>query len=225
VLKTTNLYYIILLSLVISAYHTTSHAQFSDNTQWIEKRNRHGIVVYTSKIEGSKYRAVRFKTNISGKLNSVIGLILDSTACSRWVEMCKESRIIETISETESYIYTYNDLPFPLKDRDVVAHVIWQLNAKTGQVTMTSNAVNGKTETTKAIRLQNATAKWQFTPQNDDTILVEGYAHIDPNGPIPTWLNNMMLVKSPYKTMKSMHKVIASGAYDHYKVPFLKEPY
>ena len=86
---------------------------------------------------------------------------------------------------------------------------------------MLSQAVTGLMPKTKGvIRVENAISEWHFTPQDNNTVLVEHYAHIDPNGVIPAWLLNRLSVSAPYKTMKRMRKIVESGKYDGVELAF-----
>lgn len=189
---------------------------------WQLEKNEEGIQVYTSAVAGSKYRAVRSVSKAKTSVASAVALVEDLAACSEWADLCVKSELIESISATESYIYTYNNVPFPVKDRDVVSHVIWQHDSETGKVSMYSTAIEGKRPLDKkAIRITEATAQWHFTPIDDGQILIENYAHINPTGPTPAWLTNLLLVGSPYKTMMSMLAILESGRYSDAENKFL----
>lgn len=148
----------------------------------------------------------------------------DLSACSKWADLCVKSELVETVSPTEAYIYTYNNVPFPVKDRDVVSQVVWQQDAATGKTSMFSKAVDGKyPEVKTAIRINQAVAQWHFSPLNDGQILIESYAHINPNGPSPAWLINLLLVGSPFKTITNMRTILESGEYQNASVDFLTD--
>ncbi|MFT4629274.1 MAG: hypothetical protein ACI9WC_000227 [Arenicella sp.] len=184
---------------------------------WQLKRERRGIKVYIAPVMGSKYRAIKSSVLINASLVSIIGLIKDSASCSKWADMCKHSEVYQTVSDTENYVYTYNDLPFPIKDRDILAHVQWTIDPKNKVLSMHSSATTGLKEINpKAVRLTQAIAKWQFTLQADGSVLVENYAHVDPNGPIPAWISNRLMISSPYKTLLNMRRLAESGAYDNH---------
>lgn len=151
--------------------------------------------------------------NVKGKVESIVALVLDVDKCSSWADLCKESKIVKRLSSTEFYVYTYNDVPFPVTDRYVVAHVNWQQDPNTLQVSMLTKPIEGEIEKENAVRIKDADSRWYFTPQVDGTTLVETFAHVDPNGPIPAWLSNLLQVNSPFKTMKNMRQLIESGAY------------
>ena len=189
--------------------------------EWELKRDKSEIKVFTSPVEGSGFKAVRAEMLIPASLSSLVALVSDSEACPTWADLCKEEKVIEQVSPTESYRYTYNDIPFPVKDRDVLAHVVWKYDSDAKKVTMTSQATTDRLAKTKAVRIENAIAQWHFTEKDNGEVLVENFAHIDPNGPTPAWVTNLMLVDSPYKTLKRMRKIIESGKYDNSKIDFL----
>jgi hypothetical protein len=87
---------------------------------------------------------------------------------------------------------------------------------------MTSIAEVGGVDETKAVRLTDAKSQWHFTKQGDGTVFVENFAHINPNGPTPAWVTNMLLLDAPYDSMFEMRKLIESGAYKDAVVDFLK---
>lgn len=189
---------------------------------WELKRDKDNIQIYTSPVAGSKYKAVRAVTTAPTQVSSAVALVLDFDACPEWAELCEKSEMLEALSPTKSYVYTLNNLPFPVKDRDVVALVEWTVNPDTGRVTMTSVATDSQlVPTGKSIRLKKAFAQWHFEQLDAQTIQVESFAHIDPNGVTPAWVTNMLLVDSPYETLKKMTTLLESGRYDKSKVDFL----
>ena len=214
---------LLLLSIIIGwssfSFADSDYADF----QWEKKKDEDGVKVYTSKVPNSKFRAVRAEVLVKGSVSALVALVLDNSACPKWADLCKESKLIEKISDTENYIYSYNDIPFPVSDRDALTHVVWTHDPVSGKVSMTSTATQGRyPKDKKAVRIENAVTKWHFTPKDNGTVLVENFAHIDPNGPTPAWVTNLMLVSSPMKTMKNMREIIESGQYADSKVAFLK---
>ncbi len=186
---------------------------------WKEKRNKKGIVIQTSDVAGSSFKAVRGEMTVNASVESLYGLVDDLAACPDWADLCKEARLEKRVSPTENYAYIYNDVPFPVSDRDVYIHVVWsKINQR---VTMTSVASEGgPPKHKKAVRIQNAISQWHFTPNEDGTTKVENFAHIDPNGPTPAWITNMLLVDSPYKSMSKMRKLVEAGKYENAVLPF-----
>jgi hypothetical protein len=209
----------LLAFIFLSLTFSFTYAQNSDinkdwrNYNWKEKKNKDGIKIYTSNIKNSKYDAVYGTMIVNSAVNSLVALVRDTEACQQWADLCKESRVEKKISEVEYYVYTYNDIPFPVTDRDVVAKVKWSQDPNILNVIMTTEAVAGIVENTNAVRIEEADSRWYFLPQEDGTTKVETFAHINPNGPTPAWLTNMLLVGSPFKTMRDMRNIVEGGAY------------
>ena len=203
----------------------TAGAQEQSQGQWELKRDRDGIRVYTRAVEGSPYDAVRAVAEVSGvRLSSMVALIEDAEACSDWADRCADSYLVEQLSETESLVYTHNDLPFPVKDRDVLAHVIWQQDPESLTVTMRSSATVDKMEEVDGrLRLTEANASWVFEPLADGEVRITNEAHIDPGSALPGWVTNMLLVDTPFETMKAFVAEVRAAKYQNAVVGFIRD--
>ncbi|NND81999.1 MAG: hypothetical protein HKN50_06175 [Gammaproteobacteria bacterium] len=202
---------------------TLAAATFTDTDySWELKRDKDGIQIFTSVVPDSPYKAVKAVTTANASVRSAVALVMDFGACSKWAEYCKKSYVLEQQDPFTAYVYTLNDLPFPVKNRHVTAVVHWFVADAGRQVQMISHAVTDRAiPDINAIRLQQATAEWRFVEETNGILRIESYAHIDPNGVTPAWLTNMLLVDSPFKTLEKMRAIIESGQYDQAKVEFL----
>jgi hypothetical protein len=194
------------LLLAVSGVHA------ADNP-WQLKRDREGIKVYTRTVPGSRYRAVKATTTISSSLSATVALVRDTAACAEWEALCKRARGLKRVSPTEVYVYQVNNLPWPIADRDVVAHVRWHQDEKSLVVTMTASAVSGMVpRRDHMVRVTDAVTE------------VTTEAHADPGGPLPAWMVNMVLLNSPYRTLTNMRRILATGRYDEARIDFIEEP-
>lgn len=202
----------IFLLLVISGQLS---AQTNSEFEWQLKKNQDGIQVYTRSVEGSKFKAVRSVMLTDFRLSSVVALIRDGAACPRWADLCKESRVMEEISETEQIVYSYNDIPWPVKDRDAITKVIWKQDPETHVVTMTATAIDSDQvpKNNRAVRLKHAVTKWILSPQIDGQLKIVSEGHIDPAGPTPAWVTNLLLIDSPLKTMQNLRREFTTDNY------------
>lgn len=206
---------------LIGSYPLAAQAQ-----AWELRRDKDGIQVHTRAVEGSPYDAVRTSTRMSDvRLSALVALIEDAEACPDWADSCAESYLFERISDTESLIYTHNDMPFPVKDRDVLAEVKWSQDPVTFEVEMQSRATVGKMEEVRGrLRLTQAQARWDFTPQADGSVLVSNEAHINPGSALPGWVTNMLLIDAPFETMKSFVSEVRNPKYVDAQLSFIQEP-
>ena len=193
-------------------------------SDWSLARDKNDIQIYTAPIEGSKHKAVKTSMRLQGtSLHALTALIQDADACSEWADLCKDARVLEAQSNTDLYVYTLNDLPWPVSDRDAIAHVTWQQDPDTLEVSMHATLAPDKLPKTKGvIRLVEGSTSWKLIPEEDGIIRVESYAHVDPAGATPAWLTNRLLVDSPYTTNVALRELIATGRYDDAHFDFIK---
>ncbi|NKB35191.1 MAG: hypothetical protein GKR91_19000 [Pseudomonadales bacterium] len=198
----------------------------AEDEGWELKRDRDGIQVYTRPVEGSPYDAVRSVTIMDNvRLASLVALIQDAPACEDWADRCDRSFVHEEISEFEVFVYTNNDMPFPVADRDVLAHVIWQQDPQSLIVQMNSEATTGRLDEIRGrSRLTDAKANWTFKPLADGRVEISNEAHIDPGSPLPGWITNMLLVDTPFVTMQAFIQEVTKPEYRDAEVGFVSEP-
>lgn len=202
-----------------------SVAALAGENDWELKRDSDGIQVYTRDVPDSKYKAVKGTMTITAPLGAAVALIRDTSACAKVASLCKVSWIHKTVSETELYVYSYNDLPWPVKDRDILVRALWSQDPSDLQVTMTAEAVSGMMDKNdRAVRLQQASFSWEISPLDDGRLQITTQAHVDPAGTIPALIINLLLVDSPFKTLANFRSVLRSGDYDDASFDFVTEP-
>lgn len=196
----------------------------TEEADWRLDRDKDGIRIYTRAVAGSRFRAVRAQMMVDYSMPQLVALIRDTAACPEWANLCKASRVVENLSETELYVYTRNDLPWPVSDRDAVAHVLWTAEESEGAVRMTARAITGRVPPVPGVtRLQEADTSWTFVLQPDGRIQVETQAHVNPGGPMPAWIINRLLLDAPYKTLLGMREVLDTGRYLEAQFDFLPD--
>lgn len=216
---------IVLPALILLSGSVCAQVQWRDaELNWKLKRDRNDVQIYLSKVPESKFRAVFSTMKIAATTSQLAALVMDLDNCPNWASMCKSARVIERISPQETYVHSVNNAPFPVRDRDMVAHVSWRHDPSTGIVTMRSDATPQRLAKKKGVvRVQYASSEWYFIPDGNGNVLVENYAHVDPNGKVPAWLTNLLIVESPYKTLTNMRKLVLNGDYSNAKISFIPD--
>ncbi len=212
---------IVLSSLCMFASMQTLAQVDGVEYDWKLKRDRAGIKVFTSKVPGSAFKATMSVMEVDASPASVAALIGDLKNCKKWIRSCKKAELLHADSPAEKYVYSVTSAPFPLKTRDMVSYVVWKLDAQTGKVSSTGRAMPGYIDKKRGlVRVTHADTNWHLTPLGDGKTRVENYTHIDPNGPIPAFLVNLLLVGVPYNALKGVRNRIKDGAYDDAVLPF-----
>jgi len=188
---------------------------------WKLRTDKSGIKVFTSSVPDSAFKATRAVMAVDAHPASIVALIMDLENCRKWIKSCKKARVLEDVSPTENYVYSITRVPFPFKSRDMVGHIVWKVDSQTGKITATGRAMPDRVAPEKGlVRVKHADSNWHFTPLENGKTLVENYTHVDPNGPIPAFLVNLLLVSTPYNSLKGMRKRLKEGVYDKAELPF-----
>lgn len=216
---------IIRLSTMLAMF-VLSYSFAEDDQGWELQRDNDDIQVHTRPVEGSAYDEVLTTTRITDvRLSSLVALIEDAPACTKWTDSCAESYLVERLGDSESLVYTHKDLPFPAQDRDVIAQIEWTQNPLSLEVEMNSTATVGKMEEVQGrMRLTNAVASWTFAPQMDGSILISYETHINPDTALPGWLMNKLLIDAPFETMNSFVDEVRNPKYADAQLSFIQEP-
>lgn len=214
------------LILILITPPVTAEINFNDH-QWQLKKELKNIEIFTANAPDTKFISVLGKTTIKTSLSSLLALVLDASACSEWVYLCESSQIHQQISDTELYLYTATNLPWPVKDRDILVHIKISQNPKDLSVAVKAIAKpNVYPLQENYLRITESTSIWKFIPLNNGTIQIEVYSNVNPAGAIPTWLSNRLITKTPYISLKNMRALVQSGKYDNKRIPYhyIKEP-
>ena len=216
-----------ILILLLAVSWSVAPFAAEPGADWKLRRDRNSIQVYTSVVDGSRYDAVLSRTIVQDvRLSALVALLQDSEACPRWADKCAESYVYEETSDTELLVYTHNNLPFPIKDRDVLSRVTWQQDAESFEVTMNSEATADILPREKGkLRLLDANVSWRFSPLPNGSVEVINQAHINPGSRLPGWITNRLLVDTPYETMKSFVAEVRKTKYQDAEVNFVTEPH
>lgn len=192
---------------------------------WQLKKDEGGIQVYTRSVDGYPYKAIRSVIHLQDtRLSSVVSLIRDSKECPEWSDSCSSATVIEWVNELENYVHTTTDLPWPVKDRDLISHVIWHQDPETLIVTMQGNATTGKLlEKEGIVRLTEAQVNWELTALENGSMRVVFEAHINPASLLPSWVTNMLLVDSPFNSMQGLRALVKLKLYRDVELSYIHE--
>ena len=187
---------------------------------WIVRRDRDGIQIALRSVTGSRYQEVRGRMQLNASPAEVVGLLQDTNACKEWIAYCGSARIVEQVSAAEMVTYSWNDMPWPVGDRDVVARVRITLDSNTGAIRRVAQAEpDGVPVHPDRIRLRHATSIWTVTP-NATGCAVELRSHVDPASPLPAWLSNRLLVDAPFGTLGNLRTLVQTGRYSEATLRF-----
>ncbi|WP_374951214.1 START domain-containing protein [Mucilaginibacter sp.] len=207
----------VLLLLTISS--ATLHAQQS----WTLKSDNDGIKLYTGPVQNSKVKALRVECTFQANLSQIVAVLLDVNNCTEWVYKTKSCTLLKQVSPSELYYYSEVSLPWPVQNRDFVAHLTVTQDADTKVVTVDGPAVKGMVPPkTDIVRISESKGKWLITPVNKNEIRVEYTLTVDPAGNIPAWIANLVSSEGPVQSFKALRLQLKKAEYRNAALSFIK---
>ena len=215
--------YVLAASLFLFGVNLASEASLE--AEWTIQRSEDGIDVYTRPEPASQFEAVRAVMTLDDvRLSSLVALISDTQACSRLESRCVEAETLDTIDQTESVVYRYNNMPFPVRDRDMVLRLKWYQQPDSLNVNVVISNVTGfLPEKKRRVRMPKVNLGWKFVPLPDGSVEVSSEGHIEPGANLPAWILNQFLVSAPFKTMEAVASNVREPLYRDAELSFIKE--
>jgi hypothetical protein len=208
--------------LVIILLLTAKMIPVLAQNNWALEVEKEGVKIYTAVFPNSRIKAVKAQCNVKATASQVVALLMDVESATDWVYHTKSCALIKKVSPAELYYYSEISLPWPLQNRDFVAHLKVSQNASTKVVTIDGPAVKGYVAEKKGIvRIQDSKGKWVISPAGADNVNIEYTIHVDPGGTLPPWLINMFAAEGPLKIIKNLKIQVQKLVYKNAAVSYL----
>lgn len=184
-----------------------------DAADWSLRKATDNIRVYTIEQPDSDFRAFKAIAVLDVPIQNLMAVMIDPTSCVAWVHGCVESYGFGDGAFHDRYAYSVNDMPWPVTDRDYVLHIVTDGDEASGEVYMNLNAVpDQREEFDDFVRVDRSDTRYRFIPEGDQTRMI-WLQHTDPNGALPSWLVNSLLVDIPIKSLQNLEQLAQQPQY------------
>ena len=128
----------------------------------------------------------------------------------------------ERVSDEETLIYTVNEAPWPVTNRDTYIRSMMTADAN-GVVTSSIKAEPDYAEKNDDyVRMPSVNGAWTFTPQAEGMVEVVYQVHANPGGALPNWLVNSIVVETPMETLTNLHEKVQEEQYQNKTYAFIE---
>lgn len=189
----------------------------AENKDWLPRKNKNGIQVYSRQVEDSKYEEFKGVVEIDASLASSLALLDDAEACADWLHQCEMSKILDTSGPLERHIYQVNNLPFPAASRDMVfkARVVF---VEDGNIRINLVATPDFIDETEYIRIKESRGAYLLEKIDEQRTRLTWIQYVDPAGALPAFMVNSMLTDMPFKSLRNFRKVVQREKYRNVKI-------
>jgi hypothetical protein len=194
----------------------------TDDT-WALKQDKDGIKIYTAKVPDSKIKALKVECELNATLSQIVAAVMDIKHSKTWVYRTASAYVIKQSSPSDLYYYTLVKMPWPVTNRDYIAHLRTTQNAATKVVTIEVPCVGDMMPRKKnAVRVTHSAAQWVLTPEVAGRVKLVYTLHTDPGGSVPAWLTNMFMTQAPSQTFTKLKAVLQKPMYKNAKLAYIK---
>lgn len=182
---------------------------------WMHISTRDGVDIYAKKERNTPIRWLRAEGIVNGRIEDLVAILRNVEGAKDWVPNLIERSYVENISDLEAVLYDVSDLPWPVKDRDMVLHHKLTMSEDKKSLILNFESVEHpkKSKSDKYVRAKVTDGKLIFTPKGNKTA-VQLTLLVDPRGTIPIWVVNLVQVDMPYDFIMSLNRYASKTQLD-----------
>jgi hypothetical protein len=176
---------------------------------WKLELDKEGIQVFTRHVGGSDFKEFKADMVMDGKISEIADVIADVEKFPEWSYKTTSVKIIRKEGNTIQYFYV-SDTPKFLKTRVAFFESTKVVDPKTNEITFSLINIQGNQPISEnSILIPTMKGCWKLTPAGENKVHVMMQMLTEPGGIIPAWLANMVVVDSPFVTLKGLRDMIA----------------
>jgi hypothetical protein len=146
---------------------------------------------------------------LNGTFDKLISILNDVPHHKDWVYNNQQAYILKKISSYEYYYYSETYLPWPLSNRDEVAHVKINVDSLNHFLEVTETGEpNFIPEKNGIVRVPKCKINWHVTMPSTNTLHIVYTIDVEPGGTVPAWLVNTFADKGPYQSFKKLSELL-----------------
>ena len=193
-----------------------------DDKQWKLRFHKKGIRVYSSKIPDSQIDEVKGECLLDASLETVARVMLDVSSYPQWVADCMEAQKFNCSEPTACNLYFALEMPWPVRDRDVVLQSSTDIKLSKGRIVGTVYALPDELVPAhkNRIRIKSMYGKWIFERISAEKTMATFAIWVDLAGMIPAIIINIASIDIPYRTLKGLQLMVKNEKYIKAGNPF-----
>ncbi|THH41329.1 SRPBCC family protein [Neolewinella litorea] len=193
--------YPLLLAFPLLLLCTCVRAQTSDGFELQTESG--GVSVYV-RDEANEEMSVRVVTRATAGMQRVRAILDDAENYPEWVHRCDDAYIIPG-GTPNNFVYVSGiDLPFPFRDKEVVARVRQTMGPRS-VLTRTIRAEPGAVPPTEGRdRLEVYSGEWVISPLERGEVELQCTVRTNAGAGLPSWLRREILTNGPAKTVANL---------------------
>jgi len=185
--------------------------------EWNVIDEERGITVSRREQPGCGLPAFRGKGPVRGGVLQILAMMLDSDSVEHWAYGVDEAHRIKRINENEDLIYLYSDVPWPVRDRDMVLRRRVEV-VKPGEefhIHLRCEPASAP-EVSGTVRVKKCESGFHLRRLDQSNTEIDYEMTLDPAGLLPKWAGSYVAKHVPFKTLVAIEERVVEtrGQYE-----------
>jgi hypothetical protein len=174
---------------------------------WTVIESNEGITVSRREQPGADMPAFRGQGSLQGNVLQMLALMMDLSATPRWACGIDEARAIGPRDERTDYVYLYSDVPWPIRDRDMVVRrdIFVEEQAKQFRIELHCDPDRAPPRD-GVVRVRNCDSTFRLKRMDLDHTDLDYVMTLDPAGHLPKWSGSWIAKHVPFRTLRSIER-------------------
>jgi hypothetical protein len=174
---------------------------------WTVVDSERGITVSRREQPGAGIPAFRGQGGLEGNVLQMLSLMIDVSAVPRWACGVDEARSLGRHDERTDYIYLYSDIPWPVRDRDMVVRRDVFVEEQGKQFRIELHCEPDRAPPREGV-VRVRTCDSTFHLKRTDLLHTElDYVMtLDPAGRMPKWAGSWIAKYVPFRTLEALER-------------------
>ncbi len=186
---------------------------------WKEEKAEDGITVSSREVSGSDLKEFKGLVYMDTTIQSLVALMNDTGAATKWLHDCKEAKVAKDISTAERVTYTVVNAPWPLDDRDMYVHSKISYDRAKEQISIKLTGKEGfAPKKDGKVRVRSIRGWWVFTQHKSGKVRVVYQIYSDAQAPSDSAANGAM-EDAVFESLKNMRRLVQKAPYKGYTFP------
>ncbi len=180
------------------------HSSVWGQSDFILEADEDNVQVYV-RPEDHGEMSVRVKTTARTNVAAVLRVLDDAPSYTEWVHRCSEAYVLQGGTPMAYTYYSRVNLPFPLKDREVVAAIQQEIDPVSGVLTRHITSTPEALPVTRGCNREAVyEADWVVSPLASGEVAISCTVRTAAGNGLPDWLRREIMTGGPVKTVRNL---------------------
>jgi hypothetical protein len=182
-------------------------AATAQNDHWRVIDVERGITSSRREQPGAGMPAFRGQGALTGNVLQMLALLDDVSTTPRWACGVDEARVLSRKDDRTDYIYVYSDVPWPVRDRDMVVRRDFVVVEPGKHFRMELHCEPGRApERSGVVRVRSCESTFELKKSDLTHTELDYTMTLDPAGALPKWAGSWIAKHVPFRTLEAIER-------------------